>query len=77
MGPQVLEVKNQPEVSRLATELMEQSGLIELPSAMDDDTMECLGLWLMCAEFQKEGDISEMIFDVLCTSDVDARYSSA
>jgi hypothetical protein len=59
---QVLESEIQSELLQLATDLMEQSGLIEWPSANHDDDIERLGLWQLCEEVQKEGDTTQKIF---------------
>jgi hypothetical protein len=59
---QVLESEIQSELLQLATDLMEQSGLIEWPSANYDDDVERLGLWQLCEEVQKEGDTTQKIF---------------
>ncbi len=41
---------------------MEQSGLIEWPSANHDDDIERLGLWQLCKEVQKKRYITQKIF---------------
>jgi len=59
---QVLESEIQSELLQLATDLMEQSGHIEWPSANNDDAIERLGLWQLCEEVQIEGDTTQKIF---------------
>jgi hypothetical protein len=51
------------EMMHFATELMEQSGLIQWPSPeSDDDDVERLGLWQFCEEVWKGGDTTQKIF---------------
>ena len=75
----VLESEIQSELMQFATDLIEQSGLIEWPGTKHDDDIERLGLWQLCEEVQIEGDTTQKIFRCPlhllcgCTCDVDAR----
>ncbi len=61
---QVLESEIQSELLQLATDLMEQSGLIEWPSANHDDAIERLGLWQLLRGSSDRGRYNTKDFSV-------------